>query len=955
MDSNIPRNPPPGDTPRTSTPPSGVGAMPGLPLPAIPDGILQWGHHARWTPRIRYAVAGVLGVAAWWLVSDYGRGMPGHAVLFASLGSLAGLVVVGGFGPAALTLALAHAAAMTVALGQGDGSAGDASGAILLATSGMLWIVGAIVSGRARRHRGWLEARERELLERAWRYRLLLEEASDAIVVFDAAMRVQVANRRAAELLGRTRESMLGMSCHELLGDAAAAAADEPAAGATPHSPGEGSSPVPCLIRDAATSGHPTYGERLLLRPDGRRFVGELSARALPDGSVQVIVRDVTVRHDAAEALRAERDLLGGIIATSTSAILALDASTHRVVFANRRFLQVTGIERSAIPQLQHGQGPWSSFDEEGRPIPPEQLPFRRVVETGKPVFGFPLTVRFPDGREHRVRVNAAPLRDASGRLTTVVQTVDDLTERLQAERALEASEAKLQHIAQAFPGVMYQFCLEPGGTMRFTYCSEGIRELIGVIADEAVRDFGVVWACIAPELRDEVRQATLRSAATGTPWRMDLRVTTTDGRQRWVRGTAYPEGARAEGIVRWNGVFLDVTEFKELESHLLQSQKMEGIGRLAGGIAHDFNNILTAIRGNVDLLLDEWPSGDDRANELTEIRDAAERAGTLTSQLLAFSRKQFQHPRELDLNALVRDMEKMLRRVIGEDISLLTAPGDALGMVRADAGQLQQVLLNLVVNARDAMPDGGLLAIDTRNVRLSGAEAAAAGLAPGEYVCLVVRDTGHGMTAEVRSRIFEPFFTTRPHGRGTGLGLAMVYGIVQQSGGAITVESEPGRGSTFRLYLPRLATVREPRASPPAGVGALSSTGDGRAASNTILLVEDDPGVRQLTTRLLARAGYDVRAAADAYEALTVADAGCTGIDLVISDVVMPGMGGRDLSLELRRRCPDLRLLFISGYLDLDGARLGLDRRTRLLHKPFTQEGLLQSVRDLLALPIPA
>ena len=950
MDSNLGRLASPGEAPGPSSAPTVDGAEPDVPTSASRH--LSFGRldDARGWHGARYAAATALAAAACWTIFRFGRGLPSHPYLFATLGSMAGIVVAGGFGPAALTISVAHVAAAVVVLPAGGLTPTGAGDAVLLATSLALWLTGAAVAGRARRDRARLRARERALLDGAQRYRLLLEEASDAILVFDTGHRVQVANGRAAELLGRPRDAMLGMTCDDLLRDPGVAAGEphqqDPAADVAGR----------CLVCEAMASGRPTRGKRTLAHPDGRRFVGELSSRVLPDGCVQVLVRDVTVRQDAAEALRAERDLLGGIIATSTSAILALDAATHRVIFANARFLEVTGLDRTAVLAMEHGKAPWQSLGEDGRPVPPEQLPYRRVLATGKPVFGFPLTVRFPDGREHRVRVNAAPLHDAAGRLTTVVQTIDDLTERLQAERLLEASEAKLQHIAQAFPGVMYQFCLEPSGAMRFTYCSDGIRELIGLTAEEAVDDFGRVWACIAPELRDEVHQATLLSAATGQPWRMDLRVTTTDGRERWVRGTAYPEAERVNGTVRWNGVFLDVTDFKELEAHLLQAQKMEGIGRLAGGIAHDFNNILTAIRGNVDLLLDGLPPDAEPVGELVEIRDAAARAGTLTAQLLAFSRKQFQHPRELDLNALVRDMEKLLRRVIGEDVTLLTAPGDALGMVRADANQLQQVLLNLVVNARDAMPDGGLLAIDTRNVRLSGAAAAAVGLAPGEYVCLVVRDTGHGMTPEVQARIFEPFFTTRPLGRGTGLGLAMVYGIVQQSGGAVTVESEPGRGSTFRLYFPRLASPHAPRVSPPAGTAAVAATdADAPGSRHTILLVEDDPGVRQLTTRLLGRAGYTVRTAADAYEALTLADAACSGIDLVISDVVMPGMGGRELSLELRRRRPDLRLLFISGYLDVDGVRLGLDRRTRLLHKPFSQDGLLATVRELLALPVPA
>ncbi len=890
-------------------------------------------------PRVaqRYAIGIALGLVSVVGVATLGPRSPTSLYFIANAASLVGIVVAGGFWPAAVTIAMAYGATSYFLL-EPTGSLAivQPSDQLRFVIGFLLSLAGSGIEWRLRREQHRYVQRARELSESEWRYRILMSEASDAILVFGSDGKALMANARAAQMVGRPVPAIIGLPCRELL------------------APPPGEEPEACIIAEAQRTANPVLAERELVRPDGTRFVGELSVRSLPDGAVQMIVRDVTSRRRAADAMQAERDLMDGIIATSNAAILAFDAVTHRPVFVNQRVLDKTQMTREQIARISVGEWPWDTQYPDGTPVPREDLPFFRVLRTGEPVLDVPLIYAMKDGRTMRVLASAAPLRDATGRLTTVVQSVEDITERVRTEQALVASEEKLRHIAQAFPGAVYQFCLTPAGEMRFTYISEGVRELVGISPDEAIADFGVVWEMIIPEHRELVNQSMAQSAMANQPWRMDLRINARDGRQRWVRGTAYPESERPDGIIRWNGIFLDVTDLKELESNLLQAQKMESVGRLAGGIAHDFNNILTAIRGNVDLLLETLAPGDERTEEVHEIRDAAERASTLTRQLLAFSRKQFLQPRDLDLNALVRDVEKMLRRVIGEDIALLTVPGDALGMVRADPGQLQQALLNLVVNARDAMPEGGLLTIDTRNVRLTGATAAAAGLPPGEYVCLVVRDTGHGMTAEVRARIFEPFFTTKPQGKGTGLGLATVYGIVQQSGGSITVESEPARGSIFRLYFPRVAVVRETQSSPTGGLAVVSPTA-GPAATATILLVEDDPAVRHLTTRVLERAGYTVRAAQDAYEALSLTDATCSGIDLVVSDVVMPGMGGRDLGQELRRRRANVRILFISGYLDLDGSKLSLDRRTRLLHKPFSPEALLDAVQSMLALPVPA
>ncbi|MCC6930835.1 MAG: PAS domain S-box protein [Gemmatimonadaceae bacterium] len=883
---------------------------------------------------LRYLVGTALGVLAIAAVKVYGPQSPQSVYFVGNCAVVVGIFVAGGFGPAAITIVSAYAATSYFLLAPRESLAISDLADVMRFTIGLALSLGAAgIEGRMRRERQRLVQREREVRESEWRYRVLVTEASDAILVFGSDGRCTLANARASELLGWSPDAMIGVACTELL---------------RPVAPPGGTSVPPCLLREARHSSTGVLAERELVRTDGSTFVGELSARAFPDGTSQLILRDVTARRRAVDAMEAERDLLDGILATSSSGIIALDAATSRPVFVSQRLVEIIGLPREQLMQAASGEVPWVTRDAEGRVIGPAERPLARVLRSGRPVLDVPLTIELPGGQARRIRVSAAPLRDEAGRVSTVVQTVTDETERVRTERALQASEEQLRHIAQAFPGAVYQFSLSPSGEMRFTYVSEGVRELLGVAPEDAVGDFKNVWEAIAPEQRDLVIQSTMQSASTNEPWRLDIRIRHRDGKVRWVRGTGYPETERPEGVIRWNGIFLDVTDLKELESNLLQAQKMESVGRLAGGIAHDFNNILTAIRGNVDLLLETLAHGDERVEEVTEIRDAAERASTLTRQLLAFSRKQFLQPRELDLNSLVRDVEKMLRRVIGEDIALLTVPGDALGLVRADPGQVQQALLNLVVNARDAMPEGGLLTIDTRNVRLTSTEGAAMGLSPGEYVSLVVRDTGTGMTAEVRSRIFEPFFTTKPQGKGTGLGLATVYGIVQQSGGTITVESEPGRGSTFRLFFPRVAATRDAVSSPSGGTAIVAPTAGG--AAQVILLVEDDPSVRHLVTRVLERTGYAVRAARDAYEALTLMDATCSGIDLVVSDVVMPGMGGRELAQELRRRRADVRILFISGYLDIDSSRLALDRRTRLLHKPFSTEALLDAVQSMLA-----
>jgi signal transduction histidine kinase len=388
----------------------------------------------------------------------------------------------------------------------------------------------------------------------------------------------------------------------------------------------------------------------------------------------------------------------------------------------------------------------------------------------------------------------------------------------------------------------------------------------------------------------------------------------------------------------------------EQLEKELLQSQKMEAVGRLAGGVAHDFNNILTVILGYSELLLRDLHAADPLRRSAEEIRNSVERASALTKQILAFSRKQTQQPVVLNLSTVVREMERMLRRLIGEHMDLVIIAPNSLGNVKADPRQIEQVLLNLVVNARDAMPTGGTITVEIADVTLDEPYTRThSGVAAGQYITLSVGDTGTGMTPEVKAHLFEPFFTTKSTGQGTGLGLATVYGIVKQSGGHITVESEVGRGSTFNIYLPRVLEAA-PAAPQPEQCGDLPR-GD-----EIVLVVEDEPAVRVLAARLLRGLGYHVLEAENGNDALRVATAHVgQPIDLLLSDVVMPQMGGKELTDLLRPIHPETKVLFASGYTgDALFCQGTLEPQFAFLQKPYTSAALAHKVRQVLDEPLP-
>jgi PAS domain S-box-containing protein len=463
---------------------------------------------------------------------------------------------------------------------------------------------------------------------------------------------------------------------------------------------------------------------------------------------------------------------------------------------------------------------------------------------------------------------------------------------------------------------------------------------MLGVTREELLAG-RVHWDELTPEEhrgRDQVAVEELQRTGIAAPWEKEF--LRKDGtRVPVLIGVAMLKAS--EGSVL--AYVVDLTERRRLEGQFLQAQKMEAVGQLAGGVAHDFNNLLTVILGYADLLASKLEPGSHKLEELDEIRTAAERAASLTRQLLAFSRQQVLERKVLDVNHLVAGTEKMLHRLIGEDVALVTAFSPALHRVYADAGQLEQVIMNLAVNARDAMPRGGKLTIETANVDLDDTYARRhTTVRPGSYAMIAVSDTGAGMSDETLAHMFEPFFTTKERGKGTGLGLATVYGIVKQSGGSVWVYSEVGKGTTFKIYLP---VVEEGVAVEPTPAEPVSLAG-----SETVLLVEDEKSVRALSRSILERYGYTVLEAGSGKEGLEVARQFPLPIHLVLTDVVMPEMGGTDLASQLETLRPGVRVLYMSGYTDDAIFRHGLLTKGRsFLQKPFTPEALARKVREAL------
>ena len=512
------------------------------------------------------------------------------------------------------------------------------------------------------------------------------------------------------------------------------------------------------------------------------------------------------------------------------------------------------------------------------------------------------------------------------------------------AAQALRESEAVLQRAMEVGQIGSWTSSAEDGGALEW---SQEVFRIFGVDPAEFRGDREDFLARVHPEDLPSLSAAREEAITSGQPFRLDHRIVRPDGAVRWVHERADVQRDAQGRPLRFIGVVQDITERKlaedalqQAEEQLRQSQKMDAIGRLAGGVAHDFNNLLSIITGRSELLLRQAALAPAGRRDIELIHRTADRAASLTRQLLAFSRKQVLQPKVLDLNTVVANMGRMLRRVIGEDVDLVVVARPGLGRVSADPGQLEQVILNLAVNARDAMPGGGRLTIETADVDLDERHAHRhPGVRPGRHVMLAVTDTGLGMEPAIRDRIFEPFFTTKEIGRGTGLGLSTVYGIVQQSGGTIWVYSEPGHGTTFKIYLPSVDEPAQDAEAPPVPP---------RGGTETVLLCEDEPDLRELTKEVLEEYGYRVLEAGDGREALEVLEGFSDKIDLLLTDVVMPRMNGSELAARLTRE-RGVRVLYMSGYTETSVVRGAAAPGAGFLQKPFSPVSLARAVRELL------
>jgi two-component system cell cycle sensor histidine kinase/response regulator CckA len=677
-------------------------------------------------------------------------------------------------------------------------------------------------------------------------------------------------------------------------------------------------------------------GEEIRIqRGDGTDgFIRMSSAPVLDDAGKVVaavaIVVDITDQRKAERAVRVTDERFRFVARATTDVIWDWDINTNALVW-NDSVEAVFGHKQNEIyPEFQ-----W--LHDHIHPDDRERViaGIQGVLDHGGTSWSDQYRYRRGDDSYVNVMDRGYVARDNSGAAVRMIGAMTDITERSRSEAAIRFQAQLLNAVQQAVVAT------DSKGIVIFW--NKFAEILYGWTAEEAVGQ-AIQDLTPSPFLREHGAEIIERASAGGV-WTGEFLVQGKSGKAFPALLTTSPVRDERGRVLGFVTVSIDLTERRTLEEQFRQSQKMDAVGRLAGGIAHDFNNLLTVIRLNTEIIMEGFDPTDPRSDDVKQIRSAAERASALTRQLLAFSRKQILQPRVLDMNSVVGNVEPMLRRLIGEDITINTTCS-ARGYLVADPGQLEQVLMNLVVNARDAMPQGGRITIETRNVELDEHYTSEhAPVVAGRYVMLAVGDNGVGMSRDTREHAFDPFFTTKEAGKGTGLGLATVYGIVKQSGGHVWIYSEPALGTTLKLYFPEVSAAAAFLNSEPRTASAETKRG-----SETILLVEDEEAVRGLTSRILEKQGYRVMAAQHGREAMEIASREEGHIDLVLTDVVMPGMNGRGLVERLTGIRPRIKSLYMSGYTDDDIIRRGFIEPSRsFLQKPFTSDALLQTVRKIL------
>jgi PAS domain S-box-containing protein len=783
------------------------------------------------------------------------------------------------------------------------------------------YAVAALIFGAAYaydRRRAALEAElatvrqtQAALRESEERYARLADAAFEGLALSEHGAIVDV-NAQLAQLFGYAREELIGMQVEMMV---------------APESRD--------LVRRRAQTGYSGAYEHLAQRKDGSIFPVEARGRSIHYHGRPIrltAVRDISERTTAQQALARSERMFKELVQSINAVVWEADAQTFVFSFVSEQAEKMLGYPvRAWLESASFWVDHIHPDDREGavnyclyctQMLANHEFEYRMIAADGRTVWLRDLvTVVAEDGQPARLR-----------------GVMVDITARHQAETDRANSEVRFQTIfEQAALGIAL---VDMGGILIET--NPTLQAMLGYSADELR---SMVFADFTHPEDVDADMALFEELAQGKRefYQLTKRYLRKDGQTVWgnlrvsLIHSSQGESQFAIGMVE------DITDRKRIEAQYLQAQKMEAVGRLAGGVAHDFNNLLTVILGNCELLLADLGPDQQIGQDVAQIRQAAERAVALTRQLLAFSRKQLLNPTRLDLNMVVANVEGLLRRLIGEDIMLSSRLDPELKPIQADASQIEQVIMNLAVNARDAMPGGGTLIIETANVLLDASCAPVPGaVESGPYCMLAVSDTGYGMDAATQAQIFEPFFTTKVAGKGTGLGLATVYGIVQQSGGCIWVYSELGHGTTFKIYLPQAGVPADGArldVAPADQALALQDTG-------TILLIEDDPLVRDLASRVLQTQGYRVLEAGDGASALQIA-AQNGPIDVLLTDVIIPGgMSGPQVAEQVHRRHPDLQVLYMSGYTDAAIAHhAGLDPGQALLQKPFTVNGLAQAV----------
>jgi PAS domain S-box-containing protein len=748
------------------------------------------------------------------------------------------------------------------------------------------------------------------------KYRRLHESMSDAFAIVDMQGRLVEWNHAYRKLLGYSDEELRQMTYMDL-------------------TPRRWHAMEAKIVKEQVIAlGHCDVYEKEYCRKDGSVIPIELRTYLLRDDAGQpsgmwAIVRDICDRKRIQNELIRAREEWENIFHAIGHLTLILDPD-YTILAMNRAAQNILGpLKDGVIGKKCHEVFHASS-------APPAACPLQRALTSNR----HETSEIEVEALNKTFVVSCTPVKGRDGKTEKIIHIATDITDRKRTEAALRQSEERYRSHFEYVSDAVYS--IDRG--LKVLSVSPSVEKLLGYKAEELVGRPIYELNILAPEYMEkalgDIKKVFSGESISGATYEFIAR----DGSRKFgeVSGSPLVQEGQVTAIV---SVARDVTERKRLEEQLHQSQKLEAIGTLAGGVAHDFNNLLTVILGDADLLLLELGESHPFYKRIVEIREAGQRAAALTRQLLAFSRRQVIEPKILNLNDVVINVRKMLDRLIGENIRLAMELSSDLGQVKVDPGQIEQVVINLAVNAKDAMPEGGQISIQTANIDLAPSFFAEKNIAhvPGPYVVLKLADTGAGMTPEVLSHVFEPFFTTKKPGSGTGLGLATVYGIVKQNKGFIFVASEPGKGAQFSIYLPMVAGEKKvPKADPISPQGPF---GD-----ETVLVVEDDAQLRAVIAKCLKRCGYRVVEAEDVESALIFCDRHRQPIHLLLTDVVMPGKSGKDLADRLTLLQPAMKVLFMSGYTDEGIARYGvLEPGISLLQKPFSLEALANRVREVL------